>query len=222
MRKYNLAYRYREFGEVSLSASMSERPLSIGMTYLYADDSYSRSELGITESNEDRFTVDFSWAVSENSSLYLTAGSESIDAVQLGSETFTGPVWEASHDDDFTHYGGGFRVAGKTDKFDLTLDYTHSDGKTDILFAGQSVSTVPLPELESTMDSLRLTLRYKISDRFDANVGVHYERFETADWALNDVQPDTIPAVLTMGASPYDYDVWVFGIGFRYRIGSQE
>ena len=222
MRKYNLAHRYREFAEVSLSASMTERPLSIGMTYWYADDSYSRSELGITESNEDRFTVDFSWAVSENSSVYLTAGSESIDAVQLGSEMLTGPVWEASHDDDFTHYGGGFRIAGSADKFDLTLDYTHSDGETEILFAGQSVSTAPLPELESTMDSLRLSLRYKISARFDANIGVQYERFETADWALNDVQPDTIPTVLTMGASPYDYDVWVFGIGFRYRIGEDE
>jgi len=222
LRKYNLAHRYREFAEVSLSASMSERPLSVGMTYLYADDSYSRSELGMTESNEDRFTVDFSWAVSETASMYLTAGSESIDAVQLGSTAFSEPVWEASHDDDFTHYGGGFRVTGASDKFDLTFDYTHSDGETEILFAGQGVAAAPLPNLESTMDSMRLTLRYNVSERFDANVGVRYERFETADWALDGVAPDTISSVLTMGADAYDYDVWVVGIGFRYRIGGQE
>lgn len=222
MRKYNLAYRYREFAEVSLSASMSETPISIGMTYLYADDSYSRSELGLTESNEDRFTVDFSWAVSENSSVYLTAGGESIDSIQLGSETFTGPTWEAAHDDDFTHYGGGFRIAGTEDKFDLTFDYTRSEGETEIKFAGPVVSATPLPALESTMDSLRLSLNYKISERFDASIGVRYERFETADWALDGVQADTIPTVLTMGASPYDYDVWVFGIGFSYKIGNQE
>jgi len=220
MRKFYLAYRYREFAEVSLSASLSERPISIGMTYLYADDSYSQSELGITESTEDRFTADFSWAVSENSSVYLTAGSESIDSIQLGSETFIGPMWEATHDDDFTHYGGGFRIAGTGDKFDLTFDYTHSDGETEIEFAGPVVSATPLPALESTMDSLRLSLNYKISERFDASIGIRYERFETADWALEGVQPDTIPAVLTMGASPYDYDVWVAGIGFRYRMGA--
>jgi hypothetical protein len=23
-----------------------------------------------------------------------------------------------------------------------------------------------------------------------------------------------------MGASPYDYDVWVFGIGFSYKVGA--
>jgi len=157
MRKYNLAHRYREFAEVSLSASMSERPLSVGMTYLYADDSYSRSELGMTESNEDRFTVDFSWAVSETASMYLTAGSESIDAVQLGSTAFSEPVWEASHDDDFTHYGGGFRVTGASDKFDLTFDYTHSDGETEILFAGQGVAAAPLPNLVSMPMSVSAT-----------------------------------------------------------------
>jgi MtrB/PioB family decaheme-associated outer membrane protein len=222
MRKYYLAYRYREFAEVALSASMAETPISIGMTYLYADDSYSRSELGITESSEDRFTVDFSWAMSESASLYLTAGNESIEALQVGSESFAGPLWEASHDDNFTHYGGGFRIASVTDKLDLTLDYTRSEGETEILVTGQSVSTTPLPNLESTMDSLRLYLSYEISDRFDIDASVRNERFETADWALSGVEPDTLPTVLTMGADPYDYDVWVFAIGFRYKMGAAE
>ena len=53
----------------------------------------------------------------------------------------------------------------------------------------------------------------------DFILGLRYERFETADWALDGVQPDTIPVVLTMGADAYDYDVWVVGIGVRYRIG---
>jgi hypothetical protein len=53
----------------------------------------------------------------------------------------------------------------------------------------------------------------------DWNLGIRWERFETADWALDGVQPDTIPVVLTMGADAYDYDVWVVGIGVRYRIG---
>jgi len=216
LRKYNLAYRYREFGELVLSASLPEKPVSISMTYLFADDSYTESELGITESDEERFTVDFSWAVSENSSVYLTAGNESIDAVQVGNDVTD---WQASHDDDFTHYGGGFRLAGESDKYDLTLDYTRSEGETEILYAGQSVATSALPELTSEMDSLRLSLNYNISERFDANFAIRYERFETADWALDGVAPDTIPTVLTMGADAWDYDVWVVGIGFRYRIG---
>ena len=30
MRKYNLAYRYREFAEMSVSASLPETPISVG------------------------------------------------------------------------------------------------------------------------------------------------------------------------------------------------
>ena len=117
---------------------------------------------------------------------------------------------------------GGFRIAGMDDKLDLTFDYTRSEGETEILFAGQGVSLAPLPELESTMDSLRLSLRYAVSDRFDTTLDVRWERFESADWALDGVEPATIPTVLTMGADAYDYDVWVVGIGFRYRIGGGE
>jgi MtrB/PioB family decaheme-associated outer membrane protein len=215
LRKYNLAYRYREFGELSLLASLPEKPVSIGMTYLFADDSYTESELGITESEEARFTVDFSWAVSENASVYLTAGNESIDAIQVGNDVAD---WQASHDDDFTHYGGGFRLAGISDKIDLTLDYTRSEGETEILYAGQNVATDSLPELTSEMDSLRLSLNYNLSERFDVNFALRYEQFETADWALDGVEPDTIPGILTMGADAWDYDVWVVGIGFRYRV----
>ena len=76
-----------------------------------------------------------------------------------------------------------------------------------------------MPELESTMDSLRFELSYNASERLAIDVSARWERFEAEDWALEGVAADTIPNVLTMGANPYDYDVWVFGVGFRYSIG---
>jgi MtrB/PioB family decaheme-associated outer membrane protein len=220
LRKYNLAYRYREFAEMTVSASLPEKPISVGVTYLWAEDSYSKSQLGITDGEENRVNVDLSWAVSESGSLYLSVGSDSIDANQTGSEAFAGPDWLATHEDTFNHYGGGFRIAGLGEKTDLTLDYTRSEGETKIQFTGQSISNNPLPDLESTMDSLRLSLNYNASEKMDVTLGIRYEQFETADWALDGVSPDTIPVVLTMGANSYDYDVWVVGIGVRYRIGA--
>ena len=77
-----------------------------------------------------------------------------------------------------------------------------------------------MPELESEMDSLRLRLSYDVSERLAIDVNARWERFDAEDWGLEGVAPDTIPNLLTMGANPYDYDVWVFGIGFRYSVGT--
>ena len=192
------------------------------MSFLYADDSYSQSELGMQGSEENRWTFDVSWAASENSSLYLTVGGEAIDAVQVGSESLNGPAWEASHEDEFSHVGAGFAIRELTEKIDLVIDFSHGEGETAILYTGPAVSAAQLPELESKLDSLRLTLSYDWSEKLVTDFLVRYEAFETIDWALDGVLPDTIPAVLTMGAESYDYDIWAVGVSFRYRIGPDD
>ena len=59
-------------------------------------------------------------------------------------------------------------------------------------------------------------------ERLDIDLNVRYEQFKTNDWAVNGVDPDTIPTVLTLGANPYDYDVWVVGVSFRYLVGGRD
>ena len=46
MRKYNLAYRYREFAEMAVPLPW-QKPLSIGITYFWAEDNFSQSQLGM-------------------------------------------------------------------------------------------------------------------------------------------------------------------------------
>jgi hypothetical protein len=79
-----------------------------------------------------------------------------------------------------------------------------------------------LPKLSSTLDSFRLSGLYRWSERVETTFNYRFERFFTADWALQDVAPDTLPTVLTLGAAPYDYNVWALGIGFRYHFGSRQ
>ena len=220
LRKYTLAYRYREFGELTATVSMSDKPISIGVTAFVADDDYSQSKLGMTMSEEQRIALDINWAVSENASTYLMMGQENINAEQLGSELGGDADWQAQHEDSFSHVGAGFLWRPVDGKFDLKLDYTHGDGETDILVTSQSGGQSQLPDITSTLDSLRLKAGYRWSDRWETTVYVRYEKFSADDWALQDVEPDTLPAVLTLGADPYDYDVWAIGIGFRYQVGS--
>ncbi len=49
---------------------------------------------------------------------------------------------------------------------------------------------------------------------------LRYESFDSEDWSLEGVQPDTIPNVLSLSADPYDYDVFVISLGFSYALGA--
>jgi MtrB/PioB family decaheme-associated outer membrane protein len=220
LRKYNLAYRYRKFAELDLSATMPNSPVSLSLSGLYADDSYTQSRLGMISGKDLRFTADLSWAISESASLYITGGVENIESEQLGSESFSSADWLANNDDDFVTYGGGFRVLHMADNFDLNLDYTRSEGTSKIDMTSASGGFSPFPDLETTLDYLRVKLSYQRSERLGVSATLRYQRFVTDDWSLDDVEPATMQQVLTLGANAYDDEILIFGISFNYKVGT--
>lgn len=220
MRKYNLAYRYRQYGELSASASLPKWPITISASAFYADDSYSSSQLGLTDSDELRLATDVSWSLSEKASVYVTGGFDEIDTQQAGSESFSTPDWYGDWSDRFYNFGGGLHVTGIGGKVDLQLDYTRAKGTTDIDVTGGGGPS-EFPDLESTLDSLRARILYHWSEKLELGLQLRYENLSTDDWALEGVAPDTLPTILTLGAQPYDDEVWMAGISFRYLIGER-
>ena len=219
LRKYHLAYRYREFGEATLTISPATLPFSITLDGLYADDSYTRTELGVTGGDELRIAADFNWSISETASAYLTAGIENAESQQSGSELGAGPDWHARIDDDFTTIGAGFRIREIAERIDLKLDYTHSDGSSTIDVVSSAGGPGRFPDLETELRYLRLKLAWRRSERLELALSLSYQRFTAEDWALQGVEPATIPAVLSLGEDPYDDDVFIAGLSFRYVAG---
>jgi len=220
MRKYNLAYRYREFGEVVAAISPAELPLSFSTSVLFADDDYRESLVGLNGAEEFRITADLSWAVSDSASIYLVYGQDKIDAHQTGAEQFGFWDWSAFHEDVFDHVGVGMSWRPTDSKFDFSLDYNRGNGETRIALDSLSGGPSSLPDLESTLDSANVEASYAFSERWSGTFRLRYERFELKDWAL--VSQTTLPTILTLGAQPYDYDVYAIGIGFRYRFGDAD
>jgi MtrB/PioB family decaheme-associated outer membrane protein len=220
MRKYYLAYRDREYGEVIASFTPLEAPVSFSASVLFADDDYKDSLLGLNGSEEFRATADFSWAVSESATFYVAWGRDSIDAHQTGSEQADFWDWSAFHQDRFDHTGFGVSVRPADSKFSLSVDYSRADGETRIELISLSGGPSQLPNLESRLDSGRIEASYAFNDRLEATFSLRYERFELEDWAL--VSPTALPTILTLGAEPYDYDVYAAGFGIRYRFGTDK
>jgi MtrB/PioB family decaheme-associated outer membrane protein len=222
MRKYNLAYRYRTYGEMTIAASLPETPVTVTVNGLYANDSYTRSKMGLTSGDELRLTADLSWALTKTASLYVTGGYENIQSEQFGSEQFAREDWNATNNDKFYTAGGGVRIREIGDKFDLQLDYTRSQGTSEINVASVAAGPNQFPDLESTLEYLRLRLSYQQSERLDISMNIRYQSFLAEDWALEGVAPATIPSVLSLGAQPYDDTVLIVGLGFRYSIGASD
>lgn len=220
LRKYNLAYRYRRFGEMTAFVSLPESPVSITLTGLFADDDYTKSRLGLTSGDDFRLAADLSWAVSESAAVYFSGGYENLEATQSGSESFGIEDWRAENSDDFYTAAAGVRMRQMAGNFDLQLDYTRSYGSSEIILDSASTGLSRFPDLESTFDYLRLRLDYDRSERTQWGLDVRYQRFVAEDWALEGVGPATIPVILTMGAQPYDENALIVGLSFRYRMGA--
>jgi MtrB/PioB family decaheme-associated outer membrane protein len=222
MRKFNLAYRYREFGEFSATATLPEKPVSLTLSASYADDDYSYALLGLNNAENRQYAADLSWAVSEKASLYLLGGLETIDSTQSGSTLFSYVDWQAFNTDEYRTVGGGLKLKQLSDKVDLNLSAHRARGTSDIRLVSTIDGASRFPTIRSDLDSLRLGLVYHKSEKLDVGLNLRYESFQADDWALAGVAPDTVQNVLGLGAEEYDYDVLMISIGVRYLIGPKD
>jgi hypothetical protein len=222
MRKYHLAYRYREFGDATFSWSPGGAPISVSLTGLFADDEYTRSEVGLTDASEVSVALDFGWSISETTSLYFNTGFDTLESTQFGSESFADADWRADNEDEFMTVGAGINFREIGERFDLQLDYMRSEGTSSINLDSAADAPAQFPDLETTLDYLRVRLGFRQSERIEWNLYALYQTFESEDWALQGVTPDALPLLLSLGATPYDDEQVIVGLGFRYKMGGKK
>jgi MtrB/PioB family decaheme-associated outer membrane protein len=218
MRKYNMAYRYRSYGELLANVAIGSLPLSLGANVYYGDDSYMQSELGMDSGLDRRYGVDLNWTVNEKITAYATLGREKIDARTRGSSTFTTADWTGRVQDDFETYGAGMN-ARFTDRIRVEFDYSYAAGnsRTQILGAGAG----NFPAVKSELSSFKAGMTYGFSERTDLMLTWWYETLSTSDWSYAS-DPAAMPTVLGMGVDPYNYDVNYVTLSMRYRFGGSK
>ncbi len=219
MRQYNMAYRFRQYGELTANLALGSLPLTLSGTAYYADDGYTKSQIGLTSGLYERYALDLNWVINDKFTAYVNGGWDRNDTEQWGSSTFSSRDWKGTVNDEFTTFGAGLN-ARLTDKLTLDLGYTYASGDSHTDITGTNAGN--FPDVSSTLNSFKADLTYGVSDRLDVLFTWWYENLDSRDWALQGIGPATLPTILSLGADPYNYSVNYVTLSARYSFGKKE
>jgi len=219
LRKYNLAYRYRQFSQLDARFGLFGLPVTVGAEAYYASDDYTESPLGLRKNDDRRFAADVTWAINEHTSVYLQGGYEDQDLAIFSSETFAAADWNSQHQDIFHTLDAGVRFGNPTGPFDANVSFRYAKGTSAVDVASNFSGSGAYPDLKTDLIGGEIDVGYHVNSRTELRLKVRYEDYSSSDWALQGVEPATIPTVLTLGASPDNYDVYLAILSIRYSFG---
>jgi MtrB/PioB family decaheme-associated outer membrane protein len=215
MRKYNLSDRER-YG-IRLKGSLYPAPMwDFGWELEFGEDDYNESLIGLTTSNYFRAGADFSWLLRGNATAFASVFTEDVNIDQANSQSFSVPDWTATTDDRFTNLSLGLDFPALLGPVGVRLDYNwaRSRGETSNNTSGLASE---FPDLKSKRQTVRLGFSYEYTDQWVFGLDYLHEKVNSSDWALNGVDPLTVPNLLSLGADPFNYDVNMIYLSVRYR-----
>lgn len=240
LRKLYMADRIRDRIALGLTATPNQA-LTVGFSVNYQKDDYKKSDLGLTESTIDNYTLDAAYMASP--SLTLTAfyshdrmKSDQDNGRVTGTTTTgarqdfaTDPAnqWWAKHRNSGDTIGLGLRKEIVDSKFDIGVDLLHSrtKGKIDVgcevgnLCTGNA-NTAPtaLPDLTTRLNSFSIWGKYALSKDKTIKVGYLTERYKAKDFALEDAPVTQLANVITLNEEVPDYRVHVITVSLAYKF----
>jgi MtrB/PioB family decaheme-associated outer membrane protein len=220
MRKFYLADRERDFADAEINLFPSET-LAFSLKSHYAEDEFFNSQLGLQSSRTAGATFFGSWTFGESAaSLAGHYGRDETHSRQRGSSVFAAPDWSGVTEDTQNSGGLSLRLPRVTAQLALGIDLYFADTDGEMVTSSSTAPTGSLPELRTRLAGAELTGEYRWSPALTLRAAVRYEHFDADDWQLDDVEPATVPTLLSLGADAYDYDVALFELAFTYRFGA--
>lgn len=214
---YDYAPRDREFFTLTGSWEATTT-LAWSVEGFFANDDYRLSQLGLQSVHERRASTTLAWTPRETLSAYLDGGYQRLDLLQDGfAGAFTAP-WQVSDFEHFWNFGAGGQWVMAT-RWTLALDYLHAPSYSDFNTQVGGLAQ-PFPQNWSRLDSVRLDLRYQWTRAAQVHLRFIHEKYDSADWALGDVGPATIPNLLALGVLPWADSVNLVALTFRYEFGA--
>ena len=216
MRKFNMANRTRDTVGLRADFPIVER-VNVGLGYESSDDKYSDSSIGLTKAEDRNLSGDVTVVLTEKTNLHLFANHQEIKSKQAGSQSYAAADWSGSNKDTIDSFGLGVKHAAIKDKLDIGADYsfTHSSSQISV---DNGAGNPDFPKLSTNLDALKLYANYRLKENMTLQAAYWIEHYDSKDWMLDGVAPNTIPNMLTMGLQAPQYRVNVLRLSLRYKF----
>ncbi len=229
LRKYNLTDRDRE--EFRFRADFFPvTQFNSGFSMSYFKDKYDSGYFGLQDAKVQAYTLDLGWYPLENIALVAYYTVEQYQSSQ-SSRSFNNAAsaadpardWFAASKDDVDTYNLSLTFSGLgADRgwrdFDLGFDYTVSDTTSRINVTANTLSTAALPNLRSDLRSISVWASLTIGDRSSIRLSLEGSELKTNDFGLDNVLPDTLANVLTLGEGAANYNIILVMGSYTYRF----
>jgi len=215
MRKFYMADRDRKRALIEFDFAPLEA-LGINLSYAHANSDYKESALGLQESEEQSYSINFNYAVGRKLNFYAFLSRDDIDADMLNAEKTGAMPWRAETRDRINTAGLGLS-ARINEKSSIGLDLISSESKGNI-----SVQTTaaedPFDPLRTDLKNARLHFDREINEHWGYKLYAEYEKYSARDWAIDGLGVDGFGSVLTMGEQSPEYKTWYFRVQASYRF----
>ena len=190
----------------------------IGLDADYREHDYPGSALGLRRDATAGWLLDVGYATRSSVSLSGFVGEQTRSSKTAGSAAFPTRHWRYDTDDTVTTAGARFRA----DRFlhrsiELTVDYAYSNGVGDYATTLEDERS-SFPSLVSRHQSLDGRLRYAWRPRTTVVLRYYFERYRSADWAIDGIGRDGIRNVLTFGRSSPGYSNHLISLSIEARL----
>ncbi|MBB1439493.1 MtrB/PioB family decaheme-associated outer membrane protein, partial [Shewanella sp. SG41-4] len=215
LRRYYLADRDRTQIEARFNHSPIEN-LNVDFGVRYALDDYTETQIGLTESKDTNYDINLSYMINDDVNVNTFYNHQIIKSAQSGSANLNIATWQADIEDTVDVVGAGLSYNNLMDsRLRLGLDYTYSDSDSTTQVR-QGISG-DYGDYFAKVLNINVYAQYQATEKMAFRIDYKMEKYLDNDDA-NDIAPDTIWNVMSLGNLQHDYTAHMIMLNVSYSL----
>jgi len=199
----------------------------IGLFGHMTKDDYNNTVLGLREQKTASGTFDVAFTPNDAITYHGYVTIESLRYNQASYQyrpgqdldDFAGKLWTVDTHDKITTFGLGFDWQAIKDKLKFVADFTYSNADTVFFITGGSdLSFLQLPNLNSKLVGVEAKMDYQYRDNVVLRIRYWFQDLNGADFALDNVDPDSEQRIIGLGQATPTYNVHILGFSAIYKF----